>query len=169
VLQSYLESVIFDTQPLGAHAGAGATSFAVYTTGARDVGIRLYDRLPEAGSLVSLQSCGEGMYARTIPHVGAGALYKVVLDGEEVPDPYARYLPFGVHGPARVVATAYEPALQLPPAAHQWSIYELHVGTFSPQGTYRGVIDKLHHLVELGVSAIELLPVAAFAGGHGFL
>jgi maltooligosyltrehalose trehalohydrolase len=117
---------------------------------------------------VPLVDRGDGFYQATVDGVRDGALYKLVLDGEEVPDPYARWLPFGVHGPAAVVAPAREPALHNPPLLHHWSIYELHVGTFSPAGTFRGVTAKLDYLVALGVSAIEIMPVAAFAGSRGW-
>jgi maltooligosyltrehalose trehalohydrolase len=152
----------------GAHVSSDHTSFVVYATEAREVAIRLYVDATRGGQTLRLESWGDGVFARNIAGVREGALYKVVLDGDEVPDPYARYLPFGVHGPARVVAPAHEPALELTPSPHQWSIYELHVGTFSPEGTYRGAIEKLDALVDLGITAIELLPVAAFAGARGW-
>jgi maltooligosyltrehalose trehalohydrolase len=94
--------------------------------------------------------------------------YKLVLDDDEVPDPYARFLPFGVHGPARVTSSKKEAPLASPPPLHRWVIYELHVGTFTEEGTYRAAIERLDHLVELGVTAVELLPVNAFAGDRGW-
>jgi maltooligosyltrehalose trehalohydrolase len=140
----------------------------VYATEARDVSVRLYDDEAKPVRSVRLESKGDNLYARSIDGVREGALYKLVLDGEELPDPYARYLPFGVHGPARIVAPAREPALEAAPLPHRWTIYELHVGTFTPEGTYRAAAEKLELLVDLGVSAIELLPVAAFAGKRGW-
>ncbi|HMI87200.1 MAG TPA: alpha-amylase family glycosyl hydrolase, partial [Polyangiaceae bacterium] len=152
----------------GAHVTGNGTSFVVYATEAHEVSVRLYSDGTRRGASFRLESWGDGMFARTIAGVNAGALYKIVLDGDELPDPYARYLPFGVHGPARVVAPAHESALRDTTPLHRWSIYELHVGTFSPEGTYRGVIQRLDALVDLGVTAIELLPVAAFAGTRGW-
>ena len=83
-----------------------------------------------------------------------------------LPDPRTRYQPEGVHGPSEVVATEF------PWTDDQWSgielkdqvLYELHVGTFSPEGTFDGVIDRLDYLADLGVNSIELLPVQPFAG-----
>ena len=98
----------------------------------------------------------------------AGTLYRFELeDGKRVPDPASRHQPQDVHGPSQVVD----------PRAYQWSdagwrgrpwheavIYELHIGAFTPEGTFRAAAGKLDHLVELGVTAIELMPVADFAG-----
>jgi maltooligosyltrehalose trehalohydrolase len=103
-----------------------------------------------------------------VPGVRAGALYMMVLDGDDVPDPYARFLPLGVHGAARVEAAVRAHALAEPLPPSRWIIYELHVGTFSPEGTFRGVEARLDAIADLGVTAIELLPVAAFAGERGW-
>jgi maltooligosyltrehalose trehalohydrolase len=149
---------------LGAVHGPRGTTFGVFTTEARAVAVRLFDG--DSHHDVALEDRGDGFFAGTVDGVEIGALYKLVLDGDELPDPYARSLPFGVHGPARVVATVNEPALADPPRIT--SIYELHVGTFTPEGTFRAAIEKLDALVDLGVSAIELLPVAAFDGERGW-
>jgi malto-oligosyltrehalose trehalohydrolase len=90
-----------------------------------------------------------------------------LMDGLHVPDPASRHQPEDVHGPSEVID----------PCAYQWNdlawrgrpwheavVYELHVGAFTPEGSFRAVIDKLDHLVELGVTAIELMPVADFPG-----
>ena len=98
----------------------------------------------------------------------AGDRYCYVLDdGLAVPDPVSRLLPEGVHGPTEIVS----------PSSFAWSdtdwcgldlreyvIYELHTGTFTPEGTFDGVIQKLEYLKNLGVTAIEIMPVAAFPG-----
>ena len=99
--------------------------------------------------------------------------YGYVLDGghDVLPDPRTRRAPHGVHGLSRT----------FDPNAHQWSdllwtgrqlpgaiIYELHVGTFTPEGTLRSAIGRLDHLVELGVTLVELMPVNAFNGSHGW-
>jgi maltooligosyltrehalose trehalohydrolase len=110
-----------------------------------------------------------GYFQIDVPGVGPGTLYKMVLDGRELPDPYARYLPSGVNGPAMVVDPAYSwhgPALGKSLA--EQVIYELHVGTFSPAGTYAGVRERLPELVALGITAVELMPLAAFAGSRGW-
>jgi maltooligosyltrehalose trehalohydrolase len=156
--------------PCGAHLGAGGTTFVVHATRADEVLVRLFDGGGSALSESPLARTGTARFSVTLPSVTEGALYKFVLDGVELPDPYARFLPLGVHGPARVTRARREPGLERlstrPPQA--WSIYELHVGTFSPEGTYRGAIERLDHVAELGVSAIELMPLAAFDGQRGW-
>jgi maltooligosyltrehalose trehalohydrolase len=100
-----------------------------------------------------------------------GEEYVLVADGKEWPDPCSRWQPEGVRGPSRVVDTS----------AFEWTdadwhglkldelvIYELHVGTFSEEGTFAGVIPRLTGLRELGVTAIELMPVATFPGERGW-
>ena len=161
---------ISDDLPCGAHLSEDGTTFVVHATRADDVAVRLFDERGSARTTVRLARAGEHRFATTLPQVGVGALYKLVLDGEELPDPYARFLPLGVHGPARVTALRREPGLPRIDArpAHGWSIYELHVGTFSPEGTYRGAIERLDHVAELGVTAIELMPLAAFDGARGW-
>lgn len=152
----------------GAHPDDRGTTFVVLTTTARRVEVRLFDDRQHPIRTIPLEREDGMRFAGRVEDVFEGALYKFVLDGDEVPDPYARFLPFGVHGPARVVAPRTEEPLPSPRAPHRWSIYELHVGTFSPEGTYRGVIDRLDAIVDLGVTAIELLPIAAFNGARGW-
>ncbi|HEU5084960.1 MAG TPA: alpha-amylase family glycosyl hydrolase, partial [Acidimicrobiales bacterium] len=100
-----------------------------------------------------------------------GSRYGWRLDGSDpVPDPRSRWQPDGVHGLSAVDADPFAwtdegwHGFHLPGAV----LYELHVGTFCPEGTFDGVVERLPHLVELGVDAIELLPVAAFPGRHGW-
>jgi maltooligosyltrehalose trehalohydrolase len=140
----------------------------VLSTKAKSVEVRLFDEGARALRTIRLEPTSEARFAGHVEDVMEGALYKFVLDGDEVPDPYARFLPFGVHGPARVTATRQERPLPHPPPLHRWSIYELHVGTFSREGTYRGAIEHLDHVTSLGVTAIELLPIAAFDGIRGW-
>src|SRR5256714_10910227 len=99
-----------------------------------------------------------------------GDNYFYVVDGGELPDPCSRWQPDGIRGPSRV----------FDPAAHEWAsggvalelrdvvLYELHVGTFTPEGTFDAAIPHLRGLAELGVTAIELMPVAEFPGRHGW-
>jgi len=103
---------------------------------------------------------------------GPGADYGYCLDGgDPLPDPRARWQPHGVHGLSRLVDHA----------AFRWSdatwrgvrladviLYELHVGTFTPGGTFESAIDRLDHLVDLGVNTVELMPVAEFIGDRGW-
>lgn len=130
--------------------------------------VRLFDEARRVVRTEPLAREGDELFVGHFPDVAEGALYLFVLDGTETPDPYARALPFGVHGPARVVADAREPGLHHPRALHAWVIYELHIGTFTPEGTFRSAIPRLDDLAELGIDVIELMPVAAFAGERGW-
>jgi maltooligosyltrehalose trehalohydrolase len=96
--------------------------------------------------------------------------YRYSLDGgEPIPDPRSRWQPEGVHGASHCVDTAW---LNTTPfaakALRDAVIYELHVGTFTPAGTYAAAQAKLAHLVQLGVTHVELMPVATFPGGRGW-
>jgi maltooligosyltrehalose trehalohydrolase len=158
------------SEPLGAHPRPGGTRFALFTTTARHCQVRLFD---QAGTVLeehALAALGEGMFAATVAGCGPGALYQFVLDGRELPDPHARFLPRGVHGPAMVI----EPR-------HRWQhgegvyrplaeqvLYELHVGTFTDEGTFTAARARLSELARLGITGIELMPVAAFAGARGW-
>jgi malto-oligosyltrehalose trehalohydrolase len=102
----------------------------------------------------------------------AGSRYSYRIDGETlVPDPASRRNPQGVHGPSEVID----------PEAFDWTddqwrprpwresvIYELHVGTFTPEGTFAGIARRLEHLRALGVTTIELMPIAQFPGSRGW-
>jgi maltooligosyltrehalose trehalohydrolase len=111
---------------------------------------------------------GEGYWEAFVPGAAEGLRYMFVLDdGPARPDPASRYQPQGVHGPSEVLdLTAY------PWADHDWKglpleefiVYELHVGTFSPEGTFEGVLRQLPYLRELGITAVELMPVGQFPG-----
>jgi maltooligosyltrehalose trehalohydrolase len=106
--------------------------------------------------------------------VGSGAPpeYAVVVDGDgPVPDPRSPWQPFGVHGPSRAVDHAAfrwtDDAFQARPLSAA-VVYELHVGTFTPEGTFDAVIGRIPHLVDLGVTHVELMPVAEFPGERGW-
>ena len=113
----------------------------------------------------------QGYWSQSIPGVKAGDLYKFRIDKKEFPDPASLSQPEGVHSWSRVVDHS----------AHAWQdeswkgrelgdmiIYELHVGTFTPKGTFEAVIEKLDHLEELGINTIELMPIAQFPGDRNW-
>ena len=112
------------------------------------------------------------MHTEYIQHgvkgIGAGARYWFRIDGAgPYPDPASRFQPFGVHGPSQVVDPdhfAWRDIEFQPPSLRELVLYELHVGTFTPAGTFLGVIEKLDDLRRLGVNAVELMPIADFAG-----
>jgi len=144
--------------------------FSLYSPAARRADVRLFD---SAGARPiatrPLAHEGDGSFAGEVFGAGEGALYKFVLDGREVPDPYARSLPFGVHGPARVEAPRHTWAHDAPARRlSELIVYELHVGTFTPEGTYCAAIDRLPYLADLGVTAVELMPLSSFPGRRGW-
>ena len=98
--------------------------------------------------------------------------YSYSIDGRDPrPDPRSNHQPEGVHGPSRVVdhsSFAWTDTGWSPPPLREWIVYELHVGTFTDEGTFAAALAKLDHLVELGIGAIELMPVAEFSGTLGW-
>ena len=124
------------------------------------------------GEQITMARVGDrGWYEAEVDWAGPGTDYSFVVDGMTVPDPRSPSQPDGVHGPSRVVDHDSFPwtdggwrGVHLPSAV----VYELHVGTFTPEGTFDAVIPRLDHLVELGVSVVELLPVAEFPGERGW-
>lgn len=103
------------------------------------------------------------------PVVAAGTDYAFSVDGGPPrPDPRSRHQPHGVHGPSRVVDHPDPPTTGVEIDLATAVIEEIHVGTFSTEGTFDGAIAHLDHLVELGVSAVELMPIHAFPGRHGW-
>jgi maltooligosyltrehalose trehalohydrolase len=121
---------------------------------------------------VPLTRGDRGRWAGLVPGLGPGGDYAFSLDGGPPrPDPRSTWQPAGVDGPSRVVDHRAFPwtdgawrGFHLPGSV----LYELHAGTFSAAGTFEGAIDHLDHLVDLGVDAVELLPVAEFAGRRGW-
>ncbi|MDX6481311.1 MAG: maltooligosyltrehalose trehalohydrolase [Gaiellaceae bacterium] len=101
----------------------------------------------------------------------SGENYVLVADDKEWPDPCSRWQPDGVRGPSRVLGTggfAWSDEGWQGLTLDEFVIYELHVGTFSDEGTFAGVVPRLAALRELGVTAIELMPVATFPGERGW-
>ncbi len=123
------------------------------------------------GRDVAMQRDSDGWFTATIPGARAGDAYAYLLeDGTTVPDPAARAQVDDVHGPSRLVdPSAYDWQYRWQGRPwHEAVIYELHVGTFTEGGTFRDVIDRLEALADLGITAIELMPVAQFAGNRGW-
>lgn len=101
-----------------------------------------------------------------------GSLYQFVLDGKTtVPDPASLSQPGGVHGFSEAYDTeafSWSDQHWKNPDLRSYIIYELHTGTFTPQGTFAGIIEKLDYLLDLGITAIELMPVAQFPGARNW-
>jgi maltooligosyltrehalose trehalohydrolase len=113
-----------------------------------------------------------GWWSADVPAARAGSEYAFRLDGgEPLPDPRSPWQPYGVHGPSRVVEHQAFPWQDQGWQAGPLSaavLYELHVGTFTPDGTFEAAIARLDHLVDLGITHVELMPVAEFAGSRGW-
>jgi len=120
-----------------------------------------------------MAACGErpGWYAAATA-LAHGTDYLLVVDGEAVPDPAARWSPGGVHGPSRVldpsVFSWHDHGWAGAPLDGRSLVYEIHIGTFTREGTLSAAAGKLAHLSKLGVTHIELMPLAAFDGTRGW-
>ena len=149
-------------RPLGARpVGGGRVEFRVWAPRAENVALLL------SGEELSLDDAGFGIYEVVAP-ARAGDDYLFLLDDQSLPDPCSRSQPEGIRGPSRVVALEPPAPLAPPPSVEQLVIYELHVGTFTAEGTFTAAIPHLRELAALGVGAIEIMPVAEFPGHHGW-
>lgn len=114
----------------------------------------------------------EGWHRLRKPRVGADIRYSFTLpDGLEIPDPASRFQPRDVHGPSEIVDLSRFQWQSTDWYGRPWEetiIYELHVGTFSQEGTFHGAIAHLDHLHDLGITAIQIMPVADFPGGYNW-
>jgi len=150
--------------PFGTELTADGVRFRLWAPRAHKVELLL-----EAPAIPALPMVAEpdGWFSLTTGKAGAGSRYRYSVDGAPYPDPASRYQPDSVHGASEVID----------PAAYEWRdagwngrpwhelvIYELHLGAFSERGDFTGAIAHLDHLVELGVTAIELMPIAECPG-----
>jgi maltooligosyltrehalose trehalohydrolase len=147
----------------GAKLGPDGVRFRLWAPDCQDVSLRLESE----NRLVAMERQSDGFFETFVPGIGAGALYCYQLsDGMLVPDPASRFQPNDVHGPSEVIdPKAY--TWKTPWSGRAWEdvvLYELHVGAFTPEGTFQGVESKLDYLVTLGVTAIEIMPIADFPG-----
>ncbi len=150
---------------------SGGVRYRVWAPETRGVETVVFSEDGQPVRMVALTAAEGGYFQGEDAQGRAGDLYKFQLDGDEAktfPDPVSRFQPQGVHGPSMVMEPynyAWQHDEKRPKAAlDTLVIYELHVGTFTPEGTFRAAIDKLDGLVELGVTAIELMPLADFPG-----
>jgi len=119
-----------------------------------------------------LQEAAGGFHEGAVPWLRPGLGYLLRLDeGPPVPDPRAERLPQGVHGPGQLLdhtQYAWRDAGWQPPPLGCGVVYELHVGTFTPEGTFDAAQQRIDHLCQLGVTHVELMPVHSFAGERGW-
>jgi len=148
--------------PFGAETGAGGVRFRLWAPAQRRVVLEL------EGIYHDMNAVEDGWHELLLGQARAGDRYRYVMeDGLAVPDPASRANPDDVHGPSMVVdpgAYAWRDAEWRGRPWHEAVVYELHVGSFTPQGTFAAARERLPGLAELGITAIELMPVADFPG-----
>jgi maltooligosyltrehalose trehalohydrolase len=127
--------------------------------------------LLDPDEVVALAPEGDGFFAGIAAGAGPGRRYRYRLDGgDELPDPASSFQPDGVAGPSAVVAPwdGWTDAGWRGVPLSELVLYELHVGTFTPEGTFDAIVPRLPELRDLGVTAIELMPVAQFPGARNW-
>ncbi|RCW68890.1 malto-oligosyltrehalose trehalohydrolase [Pseudorhodoferax soli] len=146
---------------------AGGTRFRVWAPGARQAEVLL-----EPGGAHAMQALADGWHEAVVPGAGAGTRYRYRFDGgTPVPDPASRFNPDDVHGASAVVdptAYAWQDAAWRGRPWHEAVVYELHVGAFTPEGTFAAAAERLAELAALGITAIELMPLADTPGGRNW-
>ena len=139
-------------------------SFRVWAPLPKKVEIQIHDEC------YSMTQDRNGWWTVEVPEAKAGDDYGFLVDGQgPFPDPRSRFQPQGVHGLSRLVDDAqfaWSDGGFRAPALSDALVYELHIGTFTPTGTFLSAIEKLDHLVSLGVTHVELMPVVEFDGNH---
>ncbi len=155
--------------PFGAAVDpAGGVRFRLWAPALDRVTLRLLD--PDGD--VAMTAAGDGWFEQHVPHAHAGSRYRYVLpDGRAVPDPASRHQPDDVHGPSVVVdpeAFVWDDTGWRGRSFEEAVFYELHVGTFTAAGTFAAAIGRLEALARLGVTAIELMPLADAPGARGW-
>ncbi len=155
--------------PFGAQLlSDGTTRFRLWAPGCASIRVAIEG----LASPLKLEPLDGGWHELRTDSARAQSRYRFVLpDGMQVPDPASRFQPDDVHGASEVIdALAYE-WRDLGWTGRPWSeavIYELHIGAFTPEGTFRAAINRLEHLASLGVTAIEIMPIADFAGARNW-
>jgi maltooligosyltrehalose trehalohydrolase len=150
--------------PLGAILDAeGRCQFCVWAPESEQVTLHLLS--PDR--LMTMERDADGYHRLTVENVPAGALYSYQLkEGVDRPDPASRSQPQGVHGPSQVMESSFswtdDRWVGIP--LEDYIFYELHVGTFTPEGTFGAIIPHLESLKALGITAIEIMPVGQFPG-----
>ena len=154
---------------LGANVEAGGVRFRIWAPTTSRAEVVIYRNGKESSFPLAAES--DGYHAALITDAAAGTRYKFRLDDAMYPDPASRSQPEGVNEPSEIID----------PGVFQWtdaswnglspdelSIYELHIGTFTDDGTFDSAIERLDAIVELGVTAIEVMPIASFSGARNW-
>src|SRR4051812_41136716 len=145
-----------------------AVHFRLWAPKIAKVSVVLNDDVP-----APMQSISGGWHELISSDAKAGTLYKFQLgdEGPQVPDPASRYQPSDVHGPSEVIDPGQYIWRDRAWQGRPWEecvLYEVHLGTFTPQGTFLGAIERLDWLVDIGVTTIEIMPVADFPGNRNW-
>src|SRR5687767_10010850 len=162
-----MSSSILRRFPVGAEVQPdGGTHFRVWAPAPAGIDLQI----DGASSVIQLDREADGYYSALVPDVGAGAHYRYRLDGQVYPDPASRFQPEGPFGPSEVIDprryswTATHPGVSLEGQV----VYEMHVGTFTADGTWRSAVERLPFLAETGITIVEVMPVAEFPGRFGW-
>jgi maltooligosyltrehalose trehalohydrolase len=155
----------------GAEPQQAGVFFRTWSTGKKEVAVAIIGEHGGVIREIPMERETSGYYSVLDPASSPGTLYKYRLDGHLFPDIASRFQPQGVHGPSQVVDSrsfrwtdsAWEPV-----ALRELVIYELHVGTFTQEGTFAAIAARFDHLKGVGVNAIELMPIADFAGDRNW-
>jgi maltooligosyltrehalose trehalohydrolase len=153
--------------PIGAEPTSGGVHIRVWAPKRERVAVEL-----EAGEVELEPDEQRGYFSALIPGLETGSRYRFRLDGEGgFPDPASRYQPDGPHGASQVVDPArfrWTDAAWPGIASARQVVYELHVGTFTPEGTFASATRRLEDLARLGITVVEVMPIAEFAGAFGW-
>ena len=147
----------------------GSWEFLFWAPQARSVSLHL---LGGVAGFLPMESLEDGYHQAVVPTLNPGAEYFYQLDGErDLPDPASRYQPQGVHGPSQIVdldAFNWTDYNWKGTTLERSIFYELHVGTYTPEGTFDAMVHHLQELADLGITTIELMPVAQFPGARNW-
>jgi malto-oligosyltrehalose trehalohydrolase len=145
---------------------SGAVRFRLWASGQQQITLKV------VGNEYPMTSVGDGWFEQTLDNIPPGAAYHYQLaDGTAVPDPASRAQQGDVNGPSRVVEPHHYTWQHPEWRGRAWEetvVYELHIGTFTPEGTFRAAIEKLPYLAELGITQIEVMPVAQTGGNRNW-
>ena len=147
--------------PVGAECDGRSVNFRVWAPRHRKI------RVAIGAATWPLDDEGNGYFSATVNDIGAGTLYRYQIDGRTdlYPDPASRFQPFGVHGPSEVIVPDYAWRHRRLGARREGQvIYEMHIGTYTQDGTFNAAAGKLERLAQLGVTVIELMPLNEFPG-----
>jgi maltooligosyltrehalose trehalohydrolase len=155
--------------PIGGNIEQAGTRFRIWAPAATKVAVVIVRPIGESRHFLTTEH--GGYWEALIPDVAPGSRYWFEIDETRYPDPASRSQPDGVHGASELVdpdSFPWNDSAWCGLEQSDWVIYELHVGTFTPEGTFDSAIDRLEHLVRLGVTAVEVMPIASFAGDRNW-